>query len=140
MCLPAGYSIQEGTNQIDFVLVHSWLTVSYWSPGVSLEQVQKAAANSSLVVNVLKGRSQVGYLRVVSDRTTFAWLCDVWVDEAHRGKGIAKAMVRYATAHPDHQGLRRWILATRDAHAIYNACGFTRLPEPERWMVKALNG
>ena len=79
---------------------------------------------------------QLGYCRAVSDRTTFGWLCDVFVSPSARGQGIAKAMVGYILEHPEHQGLRRWLLATKDAHGIYRECGFESLPMPERWMVK----
>lgn len=123
---------------VDFHLVHSWLTTSYWSPGIARVRVEAAARGSSLVVGAYDGDRQVGYCRVVSDRVTFAWLCDVWVDAPYRGQGIAKAMVRFATADANHQGLRRWLLATRDAHPIYAECGFELLPEPEKWMVRLL--
>jgi GNAT superfamily N-acetyltransferase len=140
MALPNGYSIREGFDAVDFELVHSWLTNSYWSPGVSVQTVRRAAHNSSLVLSAYLGPEQVGYLRVVSDRETFAWLCDVWVAENRRGKGLAKALVNHATEHPDHTSLRRWVLATRDAHDIYQACGFAPLPERSKWMVKVPNG
>jgi GNAT superfamily N-acetyltransferase len=80
-------------------------------------------------------KQQVGYLRVVSDRATFAWIADVYVDELHRGKGLATAMMRFALEHPQYQGLRKWALATRDAHELYKSVGFTPLPAPERWMM-----
>jgi GNAT superfamily N-acetyltransferase len=134
--LPHDYELREGPDHIDLPRVQSWLSASYWSPGIPLETVEKAVQNSSLVVSVQTGGEQVAYLRVVSDRATFGWIADVWVDEAHRGKGLARFMVRYALDHPDHQGLRRWILATRDAHDIYASCGFVPLPEPGRYMVK----
>lgn len=130
-----GYEVDDSRARIDFAQVHGWLTTAYWSEGVSRDRVEKAAGGSSLVIGAYRGDQQVGYLRVVSDQTTFAWVCDVFVDPAHRGQGIAKAMVRFALEHPDHQGLRRWVLATRDAHPIYSAVGFTPLPSPERWMV-----
>ena len=120
---------------MDFARVHAWLSSSYWSPGVSRETVEKAARGSSLVIGAYRGVEQAGYLRVVSDKATFAWVCDVFVDEAHRGRGIAKAMVRFALADPEHQGLRRWLLATRDAHEVYRAVGFKPLPAPEKWMI-----
>lgn len=130
------YEIDDTRERIDFARVHAWLTTAYWSEGVSRERVEKAARGSSLLVGVYNGEGdQVGYLRVVSDQTTFAWVCDVFVDEKHRGQGIGKTMVRFALEHPDHQGLRRWILATRDAHPIYASCGFELLPNPEKWMI-----
>ena len=130
------YVISKDKSKLDLPKVHSWLTGSYWSPGVSLEKVERAALHSSLVIGAYIGVEQVGYLRVVSDKTHFAWVADVWVDEPHRGKGLAKKMVQAALEDPDHQGLRRWVLATRDAHDVYSACGFIPLPEPERWMVR----
>ena len=128
------YILDDSRERIDFARVHGWLTTAYWSPGISRERVEKAAQGSSLLVGVYKEDTQVGYLRVISDRTSFAWVCDVFVDEAHRGQGIAKAMVRFALDHPDYQNLRRWLLATRDAHGVYGAVGFEPLPYPERWM------
>jgi GNAT superfamily N-acetyltransferase len=135
--LDNGYELDENRERLDFARVHGWLTTSYWSPGVSRERVEKAAGGSSLVIGAYKDGEQVGYLRVVSDKTNFAWLCDVFVDEAHRGQGIAKAMVRYALEHPEHQGLRRLVLATRDAHGVYQEVGFEPLPSPEMWMYHA---
>jgi len=126
--------LSEDLNRIQFDRVHHWLTNSYWSPGIARSKVEKAAANSALVVSAFLDGVQVGYLRVISDRTTFAWICDVYVDQGARGAGIGKAMVRYALEHPEFQGLRRWALATKDAHGVYEACGFIPLPMPERWM------
>lgn len=100
------YEILEGFDTMDFPRVHAWLTTSYWSPGTSLERVTKSARHSSLLVGAFLGGEQVGYTRIVSDETTFAWICDVFVDERHRGQGLAKAMVRYAQEHRDHQSLR----------------------------------
>ncbi|HEY3780969.1 MAG TPA: GNAT family N-acetyltransferase [Fimbriimonadaceae bacterium] len=130
------YVISNDKSRLDIAKVHSWLTTSYWSPGVSLETVARAAENSALTIGVYLGSEQVGYLRVVSDKTTFAWVADVWVDEPHRGKGLARKMVRAALEDKEHQGLRRWVLATRDAHEIYESCGFVPLPERSRWMVR----
>jgi GNAT superfamily N-acetyltransferase len=124
---------------MEFETVHSWLTTSYWSPGVSLEDVKRAAQNSSLVIGAFVDGKQVGYLRVVSDKTTFGWICDVYVEEAHRGHGIAKQMVKRAVEDPEHPNLRRWVLATRDAHAIYMQCGFHPLRAHKRWLIMGSN-
>ncbi len=124
-----------GTEHTDFETVHGWLTTTYWSPGVSRETVERAAHYSSMVVNAFEGDQQVGYCRIVSDRTTFAWVCDVYVEEGFRGKGLARTMVSTAVNDPEHQGLRRWLLATRDAHGVYEQIGFEPLVEPARWMV-----
>jgi GNAT superfamily N-acetyltransferase len=128
--------IKTGFESMDFDRVHTWLASAYWSPGVPRDRVERAARHSSLVVGAFEGDVQVGYMRVVSDRTTFAWVCDVYVDEAHRGKGIARQMVAFALADPEHEGLRRWILATRDAHHVYASVGFDPLEHAQRWMIK----
>lgn len=129
------YEIDERPSRIDIDQVHAWLTTSYWSPGITLERVRKAFKNTALVVGVYRGSTQVGVLRVISDKTTFAWIADVWVDEGARGQGIARAMVRFAQGHPDYQGLRRWVLATQDAQGVYRECGFELVENPERWMI-----
>jgi GNAT superfamily N-acetyltransferase len=129
------YELIEGLERIDFERVREWLSNLWW-PGVRREAVERSARGSSLVIGVYERstRKQVAYTRVISDMTTFAWLCDVVVDEAHRGRGIGRAMVRYALAHPEHQGLRRWMLSTGDAHRVYAACGFEPYPDPSRIM------
>jgi len=130
------YDLSEDVSRIDFEVVTSWLAGSYWSPGVAVETVRRAAANSSLVIGVFERGSgeQVAYARVVSDTTTFAWICDVIVDEAHRGRGIGRWMLRHILAHPAHQPMRRWLLGTADAHGVYAECGFKPHPHPERLM------
>ncbi|RYG34952.1 N-acetyltransferase [bacterium] len=127
--------IKEGLEWVDFETVAAWLASSYWSPGISQTKVEKAAEGASLVIGVYDGEIQAGYCRVVSDRETFAWLCDVFVNPDYRGQGLATKMVAYALEHPDHQGLRRWMLATRDAHAVYEKLGFESVPIPEHMMV-----
>ena len=130
-----GFSLKTGVDAMDFSLVHSWLTTAYWSPGVTREKVEHAARGSSQVIRAFEDGQQIGYCRIVSDRTTFAWVCDVWVAESARGRGIARAMVGHAMEDEEHQDLRRWLLATKDAHGVYAALGFEPLPMPERWMV-----
>ena len=129
------YEIDDDVSRLDFARLHDWLTNSYWSPGVTRERVERAATGSSLVVGTYFNDLQVGYLRVVSDRATFAWIADVFVDPDHRGRGIATAMLQFTLEHPQHQNLRRWLLATRDAHDVYAKCGFEPLPHPERFMI-----
>ena len=130
------YEIDDAPERLDFDRIHGWLRTAYWSPDVPRERVERAARHSSLVIGAYQAGVQVGYMRVVSDRTTFAYLCDVYVEEAHRGQGVAKAMVRLALSHPEHQNLRRWLLVTRDAQPVYAGVGFQSLPLPERWMVR----
>ncbi len=121
--------------RLDFERIHAWLASSYWSPGISRERVEKAARGSALLVGAYQDGLQVGYLRVISDATTFAWICDVFVDPASRSRGVARAMLRFALDHADFQGLRRWVLATKDAHAVYSDVGFISVSNPERWMI-----
>jgi GNAT superfamily N-acetyltransferase len=128
------YEISDDRQRLDFDRVHAWLASTYWSPGIPREKVERAADNSSMVVAAYHGTDQVAYMRVISDRTTFAYLADVFVDSAHRRRGIASAMVRFALAHPEYQGLRNWMLLTADAHDVYRQCGFEVYPNPERVM------
>ena len=130
------YEISEDNARVDFETVHGWLSNSYWSPGVGMDVVCRAAANSSLVISVFEHGSgkQIGYGRVISDKATFGYLADIYVDEAFRGKGIGKAIVKFALEHPDHQGFRRWTLGTMDAHGVYEQCGFGPLMYPDRMM------
>lgn len=128
-----GYEIREGDNHIDWIRVHRWLTSSYWSPGISREEVKRAGRHSALLLSAFKNGQQVAYLRVISDKTRFAYLCDIWVDSVHRRKGLAQAMVRYALGHPEFSNVA-WLLATTDAHAVYAPLGFNSLEEPQHFM------
>ena len=128
------YELDDDLTRIDFARVHQWLDATYWAAGRSRERVEKSARHSSLVIGAYRDGVQVGFMRVVSDRVTFAWVADVYVDEAHRGKGIARAMVRFAMEHPEHREIRRWVLRTRDAHGVYAALGFAPYGEPETFM------
>jgi N-acetylglutamate synthase-like GNAT family acetyltransferase len=132
--LPAGYRFATGFDSMDFEAVHACLARSYWSPGVSRELVERAAANSMCFGIFHERDGQVGYARVVSDKTTFAYLADVFVLESHRGKGLSKWLVQAIQADADLQGLRRFLLATRDAHGLYAQFGFTPIAAPERLM------
>ena len=128
-----GYSISSDAALVDVDLIHGFLSQSYWSPGIPRAVVERAIANS-LCFGVFKGKEQVGFARVVTDRATFAYLADVFILEAHRGKGLAKALMREIRAHAELQGLRRWLLATRDAHELYRQFDFTELANPSRMM------
>lgn len=129
------YEVDDDFDRIDLQAAHRMLAASYWAPGVAFEKVERAARGSSLVVGAYRGPEMVGYLRVVSDRATFGWICDVIIRPDCQRQGLGRAMVAHALAHPEHQGFRRWVLATRDAHAVYQACGFEPLAYPERWMI-----
>ncbi|SRR5258706_14068202 len=128
------FTISTDKNKIDIEYVHHFLTQSYWSPGVSLETVKKAM-NNSLSFGLYLGDKQVGYTRVITDTATFAYLADVFVDENYRGQGLGKWLIDTILFHPDLQGLRRIILTTKDAHKLYEHCGFISVPNPERYMV-----
>lgn len=127
--LAEGYELVTDQGAIDPVAAHAYLTTSYWSPGVPLETVQRAVAGS-LCVAVRHEGKQVAMARAITDRATFAYLADVYVLDAHRGKGLSKAMVAWFHAHPELQGLRRWMLMTRDAHGLYAQFGWTPLADP----------
>jgi len=129
------FELSSDVSRIDWQRVQGWLSSSYWSPGISLERVKRGAENSALALGAYAGQEQIGFLRVVSDKSRFAYICDVWVDENHRGKGIARSMVQFALNHPDFTTVN-WLLATVDAHGVYAKLGFTPLSNPERWMSK----
>jgi GNAT superfamily N-acetyltransferase len=134
--LPPGYELTEDPGRIDPAAAHAYLTRSYWSPGIALDTVSQAIANSLCIAVRHDGR-QIAFARIISDFTTFAYLADVYVLEDHRGHGIASAMLAYLKAHPRLQGLRRWLLFTKDAQPLYAKAGFAQYPDPERVMVRS---
>jgi ribosomal protein S18 acetylase RimI-like enzyme len=119
------YEISSEPSRLDIDSIHAYLTRSYWSPGIPREIVERAARNS-LCIGVYERSSgrQIGFARVVTDYATFAYLCDVYVLEEHRGNGLAKAMMLAVMEHPALSGARRVMLATRDAHGLYRQYGF----------------
>jgi GNAT superfamily N-acetyltransferase len=130
------YEIDDDPGRIDLDVVHGFLTTSYWAEGVPRDVVARSAANS-LVLGLYHGGghgAQVGLTRVVTDRATFAWVADVFVLPGHRGRGLAHWMIETLLAHPDMAGMRRFMLATSDAHQVYADCGFTPLADPGRFM------
>jgi GNAT superfamily N-acetyltransferase len=129
----SAYEISTDRAHLDVDAIHAFLTQSYWSPGIPRATVARAIANS-LCFGVFWQGQQVGFARVVTDKTTFAYLCDVYVLEAHRGHGLAKQLMSHVMQHPDLQGLRRMMLATRDAHGLYAKYGFTALTAPDAIM------
>lgn len=127
------YEISTAMDRVNFDVVHRFLTTSYWSEGIPRATVERAIAHS-ICASAHYGAEQVGFARVVSDRAVFAYVADVFVLPEHRQRGLARRMMQALQAHPDLQGLRRWSLVTRDAHAVYRGCGFTSLAHPERHM------
>lgn len=126
-------TIDSDPARLDMDVIHGFLTASYWSPGISRALVERAVRNSVCFGVYEEGR-QVGFARVITDQATFAYLADVFILESHRGRGLAKALMSAIVADPRLQGLRRWVLATRDAHKLYERYGFTPLAKPQRFM------
>jgi len=133
LCARGDYVITNDRERIDMSLVHDNLRRSYWSPGIPREVVARGVANS-LCFSMFLEQDQVGFARVISDKATFAYLADVFVTEDHRGRGLGTWLVETIRHHPDLQGLRRFMLATRDAHSLYRRFGFTPLANPARMM------
>lgn len=129
----SAYEVSTDPARLDVNAIHAFLSTTYWSPGIPLELVHRAVANS-VCVGAYESNTQVGFARVVTDKATFAYLADVYVLEAHRGKGLSKAMVSALLELRDLQGLRRTLLVTRDAHGLYASFGFTPLASPSRFM------
>jgi GNAT superfamily N-acetyltransferase len=128
-----GFEISTDPERIDLAVVHGFLTASYWAQGIPVETVQRSIENS-ICFGVYHGSRQVGFARIISDQATFAYLADVFILPSHRGRGLSRWLMECIMAHPGLQGLRRWMLATRDAHGLYAKFGFTPLQKPGRWM------
>jgi GNAT superfamily N-acetyltransferase len=125
-------STDKARLQID--LIQKFLAEdSYWAQNRTLEQTEKAIENS-ICFGVYDGARQIGFARVVSDCATFAYIGDVFILEEFRGSGLSKRLMEAMLAHPDLQNLRRWVLATKDAHGLYEQFGFHNLKFPDRWM------
>lgn len=130
-------TISTDKGRLDLAVIHRFLSEeSYWAGNRSIDQTRTAIENS-ICFGLYTGDVQVGFARVVSDKATFAYLGDVFIVEEFRGLGLGKRLMEAIVQHPDLQGLRRWILATRDAHGLYNRFEFTPLRFPERWMERA---
>lgn len=128
------YLISTDRSRLDVELIHDFLSnTTYWAVGRQLEVVQRSIENS-LPFGIYKGNSQVGFARIVTDYATFAWVADVFVLPEHRGRGLSKWLMEIILTHPQLQGFRRWVLATKDAHSLYAQFGFIPLHRPERWM------
>ena len=131
-----GYTVSDDQTRLDFDVIHDFLKDAYWSPGVPRRIVRKSARHS-LAFGLYDPRdAQVGYGRSVTDRSTFAYLADVFVLEHERGKGLGGFLVDAMMEHPDHQGLKHMILATDDSHGVYERVGFKSLADPTVYMHK----
>jgi N-acetylglutamate synthase-like GNAT family acetyltransferase len=125
--------ISTDKEKLDPSVVHAFLTNSYWATGISLERVKKRIENA-VCFGVYVEEKQIGFARVITDFDSFAYLADVFILEEFRGFGLSKVLMKTILNHPDLQGLRRWLLATKDAHGLYAQFGFKPLEIPERWM------
>ncbi|MBI1798406.1 MAG: GNAT family N-acetyltransferase [Candidatus Eisenbacteria bacterium] len=151
------YLLTTDPARVDVEAVHAFLAGSYWARGIPFEVVQRsvehslnfslwhepqaatdAASAPGSSLGPATSAAQVGFARVITDYATFGYVGDVYVLEAHRGRGLSKWMMRTMIEHPDLQGFRRWSLLTRDAHDLYRPLGFTPLASPERWMERWL--
>lgn len=135
----AEFTVSTDPSRLDLTAIHAYLSgESYWSKGIPFATVKKALGNS-LCFGLYQGDSQIGLARVISDRATYCYLCDVYVLDTQRGKGLGKWLIECVTNHPELQGLRRMSLATADAHGLYAQFGFTALSKPDRMMEKLDN-
>lgn len=125
----ARYEIDTDKARLDMALVHDFLARSHWAAGIPLAVLERAIAHS-LAFGLYRDGRQIGFARVVTDHATFAYLADVFVVAGERNQGLGGWLVRSILAHPDLQGLRRWLLGTRNAHRLYRRCGFTEPPPP----------
>jgi GNAT superfamily N-acetyltransferase len=129
------YLVTTDKGRLDLALVHGFLKTSYWAAGIPAEVVRRSVENS-LTFGLFRGDEQVGFARVVTDYATFAYLADVFVLQPHRGQGLGGWMMEAVFSHPELQGLRRWMLATQDAHGLYRKYGFTDPEDPQIFMEK----
>ena len=131
--LPEGYTVSCDPARLDINVIHGFLSQSYWAKSIPRVLVEKSIRHS-LCWGVYHHAAQIGFARVITDKATFAYLCDVFILPEHRGKGLSKALVATILAHPDLQGLRRWMLVTADAQSLYEPFGFRAAAHPERHM------
>ncbi|WNJ97693.1 GNAT family N-acetyltransferase [Vibrio ruber] len=129
-----GYYISADKKALNFDVIYAYLSKSYWSEGIPESVLRKAIENACCFGVYLDSGEQVGFARVITDYATFAYLADVFILEAHRGKGLSKWLMATILETPDLQGLRRFLLTTKDAHGLYAQYGFAPVEHPERLM------
>jgi GNAT superfamily N-acetyltransferase len=128
-------TLVDGLENMDFAKVTGMLSTSFWSPGITLNEVIKGAENSALVVGAfLNDNTQIGYSRVISDKTRFAYILDVFVDENYRKEGIGQRMMNHILSHDSLKDVYQWLLITKDAHGVYSKVGFSSVSRPMDWM------
>lgn len=128
-----GYTISTDPTRLDIDAIHAALSTTYWAQGRPRALVERSLRHS-LCFGLYHGQAQAGLVRVITDYSTFAYLCDVYVLAEHQGHGLGKWLIETVTSHPDLRTLRRMLLATRDAHGLYRQYGFGPLQAPDRWM------
>jgi len=134
----AEFTVSDRNEDMDIPMIHGFLTTSYWAKGIDKSTIERAIANS-LCLGVFQNEKQIGFGRAITDRSTFAYLADVFILEEYRGRGLGKWLVDCFLEHQELQGLRRWLLATLDAHGLYRQKGFVPLQEPQRFMEISMN-
>lgn len=130
----AGYQVSSDPARLDFASIYQFIASSYWAAGIPEAVLRKAIANSLCFGVYNSDAQQVGFARVISDKATFAYLADVFILLQHRGQGLSKMLLQAVIEHPELQGLRRMMLATRDAHSLYAQYGFTAVTNPQSLM------
>ena len=134
--LKKGFTISTDKSLLDFDTIYKYLNEeSYWARGIDAERLKRGIENS-MCFGVYKDNAQAGFTRVITDMASFAYICDVFILPGYRGVGLSKWLMQTIVEHPDLQGLRRWSLATSDAHGLYKQFGFVPLSRPETWMEK----
>ncbi len=132
--LISGYKVSSETDDMDIAVIHGYISRSYWAKNIPLITMENAIKNSLCFGVFTDSGNQVAFARMVTDSATFAYLADVFVLDKHRGKGISKLLMKNIIEHPNLQGIRRMVLATSDAHGLYNKFGFKALSSPESFM------
>ena len=127
------FTFSTDKSQLDPSVIHAFLTESYWSKGCSMDNVLRRI-ETALCFGVYDNNKQIGFARVITDQVTFAYIADVFIVEDYRGQGLSKLLMAFILKQPNLQNLRRWLLATRDAHSLYAQFGFAPLSHPEVWM------
>jgi N-acetylglutamate synthase-like GNAT family acetyltransferase len=127
------FSITTEKEKFDVEFIHSFLTRSYWAEGISKEVI-KRSIEGALCFGLFENDKQIGFARTITDKATFAYLADVFIIEEYRGRGLSKWLMEVIMSHPSLQSLRRIMLATKDAHRLYEKFGFTALNNVDRWM------
>ena len=129
------YQIKDGFDQMDFDRIRDMLKEVFWSIGIRKDEIVQGARNSALLLGVFNSEGQqIGFARVVSDKTRFAYIMDVVVDKNYRKQGIGQLMIKNILEHPDLKDVYQWLLKTKDAHGVYKNVGFKTIVDPEEWM------